>query len=35
MANIVEGKDSRLFVIYGLCSIHHCDAAIEYTQRLK
>lgn len=33
--NILDGKDSRLFVVVGPCSIHDVDAAMEYAQRLK
>lgn len=35
VANIIKGKDARLLVICGPCSIHDCNAAIEYAQRLK
>ncbi|MBE0441309.1 hypothetical protein EI164_04410 [Psychrobacter sp. FME13] len=35
MANIVEGKDSCLLVIYGLCSIHDCNTGTKYAQRLR
>jgi 3-deoxy-7-phosphoheptulonate synthase len=33
--NILNGKDSRLLVISGPCSIHDVDAATEYALRLK
>ncbi len=33
--NILDGKDKRLFVVVGPCSIHDVDAAKEYAQRLK
>ncbi|OMH32640.1 3-deoxy-7-phosphoheptulonate synthase [Motiliproteus sp. MSK22-1] len=33
--NILDGKDKRLFVVVGPCSIHDTKAAIEYGQRLK
>ncbi|XPF95220.1 3-deoxy-7-phosphoheptulonate synthase AroG [Colwellia sp. RE-S-Sl-9] len=32
--NILEGKDDRLLVVIGPCSIHDPEAAIEYGQRL-
>lgn len=32
--NILLGKDKRLLVISGPCSIHDTDAAMEYAQRL-
>ncbi|WP_111979663.1 3-deoxy-7-phosphoheptulonate synthase [Algibacillus agarilyticus] len=35
IADIVHGKDKRLLVISGPCSIHDVDAAIEYAKRLK
>ena len=28
--NILDGKDKRLFVVIGPCSIHDTDAALEY-----
>lgn len=34
VADIISGKDPRLLVICGPCSIHDPDAAIEYAQRL-
>ncbi len=33
--NILDGKDHRLFVVLGPCSIHDVDAAKDYAQRLK
>ena len=33
--NIIDGKDSRLFVVVGPCSIHDPKAALEYAERLK
>jgi 3-deoxy-7-phosphoheptulonate synthase len=33
--NIMQGKDDRLLVIIGPCSIHDPVAAIEYAKRLK
>ncbi|MDQ0610526.1 3-deoxy-7-phosphoheptulonate synthase [Variovorax sp. W1I1] len=33
--NIMDGKDDRLLVIMGPCSIHDPAAAIEYAKRLK
>lgn len=33
--NILDGKDHRLFVVVGPCSIHDIDAAIDYANRLK
>ena len=33
--NIVHGRDDRLLVIVGPCSIHDPKAAIEYAQRLQ
>jgi 3-deoxy-7-phosphoheptulonate synthase len=33
--NILDGKDSRLFIVVGPCSIHDTKAALEYAQRLK
>ena len=32
---ILHGKDDRLLVVVGPCSIHDTDAAIEYAKRLK
>lgn len=33
--NILSGKDHRVLVVVGPCSIHDLDAAHEYAQRLK
>jgi 3-deoxy-7-phosphoheptulonate synthase len=33
--NILKGKDDRLLVVVGPCSIHDTGAAIEYAARLK
>ncbi len=33
--NILDGKDHRLFVVIGPCSIHDVKAAHEYAERLK
>ena len=33
--NILDGKDHRLFVVIGPCSIHDIDAAHDYAKRLK
>ncbi|MEH6473848.1 MAG: 3-deoxy-7-phosphoheptulonate synthase [Halopseudomonas sp.] len=33
--NILDGKDHRLFVVVGPCSIHDPEAALEYGRRLK
>lgn len=33
--NILEGKDKRLLVITGPCSIHDTRAALDYAQKLK
>jgi len=33
--NILDGKDHRLFVVVGPCSIHDVSAALEYATRLK
>src|SRR5690242_8332577 len=35
VTRILEGKDHRLVVITGPCSIHDTEAAIEYAKRLK
>lgn len=32
---IIHGADDKILVIVGPCSIHNCDAALEYGQRLK
>ncbi len=33
--NILDGKDHRLFIVVGPCSIHDVDAAMDYARRLK
>ncbi len=33
--NIMDGKDHRLFVVVGPCSIHDVKAALDYAGRLK
>ncbi|MDD9301680.1 MAG: 3-deoxy-7-phosphoheptulonate synthase [Desulfobacter sp.] len=33
--NILKGKDKRLLVIAGPCSIHDTQAALEYAQKMK
>ncbi len=33
--NILDGKDKRLFVVIGPCSIHDPKAAFEYAEKLK
>lgn len=33
--NILDGKDKRIFIVVGPCSIHDLDAAKDYAQRLK
>jgi 3-deoxy-7-phosphoheptulonate synthase len=33
--NILDGKDKRLFIVVGPCSIHDVEAAKDYAQRLK
>lgn len=33
--NILDGKDPRLFLVVGPCSIHDPDAALDYARRLK
>ncbi|MEM9005647.1 MAG: 3-deoxy-7-phosphoheptulonate synthase [Cyanobacteria bacterium P01_F01_bin.86] len=33
--NILDGKDSRKFIVVGPCSIHDVDVAEEYAMRLK
>ena len=32
--NILDGKDHRLFVVIGPCSIHDTEAALDYGRRL-
>lgn len=33
--NILDGKDRRLFIVIGPCSIHDPKAALEYAEKLK
>ena len=33
--DIMDGKDHRLFIVVGPCSIHDVDAARDYAQKLK
>jgi 3-deoxy-7-phosphoheptulonate synthase len=35
VADIIDGKDDRLVVVVGPCSIHDPDAGLEYARRLK
>ncbi len=35
LADILSGRDRRLFVVVGPCSIHDTRAALEYAQRLR
>ncbi|HXD05025.1 MAG TPA: 3-deoxy-7-phosphoheptulonate synthase [Burkholderiaceae bacterium] len=35
VSDIVQGRDDRLIVVVGPCSIHDHDQAIEYARRLK
>ncbi len=35
IADIIAGRDQRLLVVCGPCSIHNSDSALEYAQRLK
>ena len=35
ISDIVHGKDDRLVVVAGPCSIHDADAALDYANRLK
>ena len=35
VADIVAGRDDRLFVVVGPCSIHDTEAAMDYAGRLK
>ena len=35
ISDIVHGKDDRLLVVVGPCSIHDPDAALDYANRLK
>jgi len=33
--NILDGKDHRMFIVVGPCSIHDTELAMDYAQRLK
>ena len=33
--DVLDGKDDRLVVIIGPCSIHDTEAALEYADRLR
>ncbi len=35
LQDIIDGRDPRLFVVVGPCSIHDTGAALEYAQRLR
>ena len=35
IANIIDGHDSRQFVVVGPCPIHDLDVAFDYARRLK
>gem|GEM_PF-2101758 len=35
VTNIIHGKDSRLLVVSGPCSIHNRDEALEYAHKLR
>ena len=35
IGNVLSGRDKRLIVVVGPCSIHDPKAAREYAQRLK
>lgn len=35
LTNIIQGRDSRLLVLVGPCSLHDEQAALEYAERLK
>jgi len=35
LRNILDGKDRRLFVVVGPCSIHDTNGALEYAERLR
>jgi len=34
-AAIIDGKDDRILVVVGPCSVHNPDQAVEYARRLK
>lgn len=35
VSHILRGQDDRLIVVVGPCSIHDCDAGLDYARRLK
>ena len=35
LQNIIDGKDSRPFIVVGPCSIHDSKSALEYAKKLK
>ena len=35
ISDVVHGRDDRIMVVVGPCSIHDADAALEYADRLK
>ena len=35
ICDVLDGKDSRILIVVGPCSVHDVDAAYEYAQRLK
>jgi len=35
IGNIIEGKDDRLIVVAGPCSVHDPEAALDYARRLR
>ncbi len=35
IADIIHGRDDRLLIVCGPCSIHDTDAALEYARRLQ
>src|SRR2546430_8520632 len=35
IADVLQGRDDRLVVVVGPCSIHDHEQAIDYAQRLK
>ena len=35
IADVLKGRDSRLVVVVGPCSIHDTRAALDYAERLK
>ena len=35
IANVLHGRDNRIIVVVGPCSIHNKDSALEYAHKLK